>query len=157
MINNLNLPKRLKKKWASLGFKSETVKLLLLVPPIQTGWADGYIKPIEQRTIQNFAKSELGIEKNDVESLILKDWFELRPTEERFGLMNELLSDWLKSLPKEKSAIWRNRLLRICLEVAQSTPQIGFISNETSTIRRQEILQIDKISRLLSMSHAKSV
>lgn len=155
MNNNLNLPKELVEKWESFGFDSETVKLLLLVPPIQTGWADGYIKPIEQRTILNFAKSELGIEKNDVEYLILKDWFEVRPTDERFDSMNDLLSELLKSLPKEESAVWRNRLLRICLEVAQSSPQIGFIPDETSVIRRQEIHQIDKISRLLSMSQAK--
>jgi hypothetical protein len=157
MKKKLKLSKKSLKKWKSLGFSADTAKLLLLVPPVQTGWADGYIQSIEQRTIINFAKNEVGIKEDDKEFGLFENWMEIRPADETFALMNEILGDYLDSLPDSERKIWKNRLLRICLEVAQASPQIGFVTSADAKIHREEILQIDKISRLLSISNLQTV
>jgi hypothetical protein len=152
MNNNFRLNGKLLNKWNKLGFSNDSVRLLLLIPPIQTGWAEGYMQAIERRTILNFARDVLGITPNDSVYKELCNWLEVRPDTNKISEMNEILSDWLETLTADECQMWRNRLLRICLEVAQASPQIGFTQKKTKFIHREEILQIDKISRLLSIS-----
>jgi hypothetical protein len=152
MANNVTISFDLIQKWQKLGYSPQTFQLLLLVPPVQTAWAEGYVQSAERRTIIDFANNELGIYQDEAAFLELEHWLNVRPTEERFNAMNEILTEWLCRMPKRESRIWRNRLLRICLKVAQSSANIGFLKTTFPAIRPEESLQIEKISRLLSIS-----
>ncbi len=154
MNTKYGLPAELNEKWESLGFSPQTFRLLLLVPPIQTGWAEGYLQAAEKRIIIDYAMKEVGFGITDKEFNHLERWLNVRPADESFELMNEILSEWLASLPEKESKKWRDTILRVCLEVAQASPQIGFLRNSKSLIRREENIQIEKISRLLSMAQS---
>lgn len=151
MNKPLNLSEDLNRKWQDLGYTPGTLRLLFLIPPIQTAWAEGYMQAAESRKIIDFAKNELGIRAEDSEFADLKHWLKIRPTDKSFELMNEILSDLLNTIPKPEGKFWRDRILRFCLEVAQASQEIGFLGKNNSPVNQQESLQIEKLGRLLNV------
>lgn len=154
MIENLQLPTNLSKKWQTLGFAPKSFRLLLLAPPVQTAWAEGFLQAAERRAILKFAETEAGISPEGAEYEELEHWLDVRPPDELFAEMSEILGEWLAAMPKTDGEYWRAALLRICLEVAHASPDIGLLRRNRPPIRREEQRQIEEISRRLGITSA---
>lgn len=152
MNNNLHLPSALTEKWQSLGFAPKAFRLLLLAPPVQTAWAEGFLQAAERRAIINFAENEVGISREDPEFDELEHWLDVRPPDELFEAMSEILGKWLEAMPKIGGKYWRAALLRTCLEVAQASTEIGLLRKSRPQIHREEREQIQEISRRLGIA-----
>lgn len=154
MPKNLQMPENIIEKWEALGFAPHTFRLLLLAPPVQTAWAEGFLQAVERRAIEKFAETEFGFAADALELTELKIWLAERPAENLFEKMNLLLNEWLEDLPSDEQHRWRNRILQVCLDVAHASPRIGFSPYKASPICADERREILEISRLLGFKTA---
>lgn len=154
MPKNLQMPEKITKKWTALGFAPHTFRLLLLAPPVQTAWAEGFLQAGERRAIERFAETEFGFAADALEQAELKIWLDERPSGELFEKMNLLLNEWLEDLPSDEQNRWRNRILQACLDVAHASPRIGFTPYKMSPVCPDEEREILEISRLLGFKTA---
>jgi hypothetical protein len=115
MPKNLQMPKNIIEKWEVLGFAAHTFRLLLLAPPVQTAWAEGFLQAGERRAIEKFAETEFGFAADSLEIAELKIWLDERPTGDLFEKMNLLLNEWLEDLPSDERNRWRKRLCKLVL------------------------------------------
>jgi hypothetical protein len=78
----------------SLGFTSETVGLLPLVPAVQVAWAEGGVTDAERFTIVKLARAR-GIAEASAADRQLSAWLDRRPSDELFaqatGLVGAIL------------------------------------------------------------------
>lgn len=154
MPKNLQMPENIIEKWEALGFAAHTFRLLLLAPPVQTAWAEGFLQAGERRAIEKFAETEFGFAADSSELTELKIWLDERPSVDLFEKMNLLLNEWLEDLPPNEQNRWRNRILQACLDVAHASPRIGFTPYKISPVCPNEEREIMEISRLLNFKTA---
>jgi len=148
-MKNLQMPQNLIKKWEKLGFVRNNFRLVFLAPLLQTAWAEGFLQAGERRAIENFAVLEFGIEPDTSEYSELKFWLDERPADDLFEKMNQILNEWLDAMQVNTRKRWRNRLLQACLDVAHSSPRIGFAARKLSNVCPDEKREIMQISRRL--------
>ena len=137
-------------EWNKLGYPTETIRLLLLVPLVQTAWAEGFVQACERKTILKFAE-ELQVNGAATEYLYLIDWFENRPSEEFFARATELLCKWLAEMPIEQSVKIRKILFTGCFDVACASTEIG-LRKEKQRISREERRELGLIGEKLGLT-----
>jgi hypothetical protein len=137
-------------EWSKLGYPPETLRLLLLVPLVQTAWAEGFVQACERKTILKFAE-ELEVNGAAAEYLHLLEWFENRPSEEFFARATELLRGWLAEMPPEQSEKIRRVLFAGCFDVASASTEIG-IKKQGQRISREERRELGLIGEKLGLT-----
>src|SRR6476620_2899949 len=76
---------------AELGFTPETVKLLPLIPVLETAWAGGGVTPKERQMVGDFARAR-GIAEASAADHQLLEWLERRPEESVFRRAGRLIN-----------------------------------------------------------------
>ena len=142
-MTNLQLPPDLAARFCELGYHPGQYRLLLLAPAVQTAWAEGFMQAAEQRTIEKFARETVRVTAAEVDELNV--WFEHRPSDDQFGKLTGILNEWLDRMPVPDGGALKNSIVSVCLEVAQSSPRIGFTQDSSSPVcpdEERELLDI---------------
>jgi hypothetical protein len=79
---------------AALGFSTETVSLLPLVPILQVAWADEAISPEERKLIVDFARLR-GVAEGSPADRLLAEWLVQRPPADVFSRAIRLVAAML--------------------------------------------------------------
>lgn len=101
----------------TLGFDSETVLALFLVPLVHVAWIDGSVSEAERNRIIAIA-SLRGIKPNTPAYHRLTEWLDRRPTDEFFRRTLSVIDRIFRSLTAEESRAWRDAVLLCCREIA---------------------------------------
>lgn len=136
--------------WSALGYRAETLPLLLLAPPVQVAWAEGFVQTGERRTILRLA-ADLRIAPGSPGYAELCDWLEHRPPDEFFARATALLRRWLETMPAARRTKLRNVLLLGCVEVAQASSSIGLLRDRRG-VNREEREQLAAIGEKLGFT-----
>jgi hypothetical protein len=152
MRNRFNKPIDIENQWTNLGYKPESSSLLFILPLVQVAWAEGFMQRAERRTILRFA-ADLNITQESEGYEDLLNWLDERPSDEFFASATELLNHWLEIMPQKQRENLRKMLLIGCLEVAQSSVDIG-LHPKKSRIRREEREQLSHLGDRLGFSPA---
>jgi hypothetical protein len=103
-----------------LGFNHETVKLLHLLPLVQTAWADNRVDPREMALILDLSRQR-GVLPGSPSEQVLSEWLRKRPANELFreglGLINEILC----SRPAEVRRKMTGEIVELCARVAAAS------------------------------------
>jgi hypothetical protein len=119
-----------------LGYTSDTVRLLHLVPLIQTAWAERGITIKERELILRAARSR-GIEAGSSADEQLIRWLTQRPSEEFFEKTLRIIGTILQSRPPEEREAGERDLLSLCTAIASASGGIvgfGAVSEEERRI-----------------------
>jgi hypothetical protein len=81
---------------ADLGFTTETVKLLPLMPVLEVAWAEGGVTDAERKMVVNLARTR-GIEAGSPADAQLVEWLDRRPDESVFRRANRLINALFES------------------------------------------------------------
>jgi hypothetical protein len=109
-----------------LGYTSDTVRLLHLMPLIQTAWAEGNISAKERELILRAARSR-GIEAGSSADQQLMRWLTDRPSEELFEKTLRAIRAILQSRSPEEREASEKDLLSLCTAIASASGGIvGF-------------------------------
>jgi len=102
------------------GFNHETVRLLYLLPLVQTAWADNRVDPREMALIPDLSR-ERGILPGSPAERVLTEWLRKRPASELFGDGLELISEILCSRPAEVRRKTTKEIVELCARVAAAS------------------------------------
>lgn len=119
-----------------LGYTSDTVRLLHLVPLIQTAWAERGISAKERDLILRAARSR-GIEAGSSADAQLMRWLTERPSQELFEKTLHIIGAILQSRPPEEREASERDLLSLCTAIAAASGGIvgfGAVSEEERRI-----------------------
>jgi tellurite resistance protein len=72
-----------------LGFTTETVVLLPLIPLVEVAWAEGGVSGPERAMLMDFARRR-GIEEGSAADRRLREWLDSRPADSVFSKANRL-------------------------------------------------------------------
>ncbi len=125
-------------KSSDLGYSSEKVPLLILVPFLQVAWAEGYVQSGEKRAILRFAEN-FNLKPGHPEYEQLLGWFNERPSEKFFADSIGDLCKLLESIPAKQAARLRSILQFGCVEVAQSVGDIGLLRGRSNICREEQV------------------
>lgn len=139
------------KKWQELGYETDMLQLLPFVPLLQVAWAEGFLQAGEKRAILELF-NELEIKEDKVFNELILHLNE-RPSEDFFTSANDILSDWLNTLPENQSANLRKFLHLGCLRVASASSRISLIPDKNS-ICHEEKRQLEQIGNRFGFSLA---
>jgi hypothetical protein len=129
-----------------LGYTSETVMLLHLVPLIQTAWAEGGVSEKERALIVKAARSR-GIAEGSTSDEQLKTWLAKRPSDELFEKTLRAIRTILEAQPIETREASEKDLLSLATAIASASGGIvGFLA--VSEEERQILAHIsDELKR----------
>ena len=102
-----------------LGFTSETVMLLHLVPLVQMAWIDGHVSNRETQQVLK-ASQQSGISEGSLAYLQLRGWLHHRPPDQFFQKTLRVIERRLKALPQEEQKLKRRELMIHCTAVASA-------------------------------------
>ena len=109
-----------------LGYTTDTLILLHLVPLIQTAWAEGSVSDRERDLIVQAARAR-GIEANSSAGQLLNGWLAQRPSEELFEKTLRAIHAILQAASPEVRATSERDLLSRCAAIASASGGImGF-------------------------------
>jgi ribosomal protein L32E len=114
----LNDPE-LVKELAGLGFTTDTVDLLPLMPLIQMAWAEGGVSDAERQLIVKLARSR-GIADGSAADRQLAAWLAAAPDEQVFARSTRLIRAMLNS-PDAKAGLSPDDLVRHSEEIAAAS------------------------------------
>lgn len=100
-----------------LGFTSETVGLLHLVPLVEVAWAEGGVADRERDLIFKIARAR-GIAPGSPADQMLTEWLTVRPTDRFFAATLHATRLLLEALPPEERERSRNSLIAYCNQIA---------------------------------------
>lgn len=104
----------------SLGFTSDTVSLLPLVPLLQVAWAERSVSHAERRQIVALARRR-GIEEGSAADQLLDDWLSRRPAEEVFTRATRLIRAMLAAHSGEMHDLSADDLVKYCEGIASAS------------------------------------
>jgi hypothetical protein len=135
----------------TLGFTSETVKLLHLVPLVQMAWADGGVSDGERDLIVQAARSR-GIETGSAADRQLAAWLADRPSGELFEKTLRAIGAILHALPVAEREASQRDLLAYSTAIASASGGIlGF-----RTVSEEERQLLARISQELERAHGSA-
>lgn len=102
-----------------LGFTSETVRLLHIVPLVEVAWAEGGVANRERDMIFKVAKSR-GVEPGSAAHEKLSQWLDEKPPRRFFENMLHAIRVVLELLPAEQRDAARRDLITYCSQIAQA-------------------------------------
>jgi hypothetical protein len=115
---------------ADLGFTIETVKLLPLIPILETAWAEGGVSATERKMVVNLARAR-GIVDDSAADRQLAEWLDRRPDEGLFRRARRLISALFAS--GGRFDLTPDDLLKYCEAIAEASGGlfgIGRVSSE---------------------------
>jgi hypothetical protein len=125
-----------------VGYRSDTIVLLELAPPVQVAWADGSVSTRERELLWKIAAREhvaQGSPAHDQLGL----WIAQRPSTDLFEASLRALSDILNSLQPDAQASLRRKLIDDCTAMAGASG--GFLGwSHVSNDERHVIKRIAK-------------
>jgi len=121
-----------------LGFNHETVKLLHLLPLVQTAWADNRVDPREMALILDLSR-ERGIMPGSPSERVLTKWLRKRPANELFRDGLELIGELLCSRRAEVRRKITREIVELCAEVAAASGGLFGLGEKTSDEERRVI------------------
>jgi hypothetical protein len=135
----------------TLGFTSETVKLLHLVPLVQMAWADGGVSDGERDLIVQAARSR-GIEPGSAADQQLAAWLADRPSGALFEKTLRAIGAILHALPMAEREASQRDLLAYSTAIASASGGIlGF-----RTVSEEERQLLARISKELERAHGSA-
>lgn len=102
-----------------LGFTPDTISLLPLVPVLQVAWAKAGISTAERTLILNLARARSVAEGSDADRQ-LKQWLDLKPSEETFHKATRLISAIIES-PDHRVKVSADELIEYCDKIAHAS------------------------------------
>jgi len=134
-----------------LGFSSDTVKLLHLVPLVQMAWAEGGVSAGERDLIVQAARSR-GIEPGSTADRQLAAWLAERPSGELFERTLLAIAAILHVLPAAEREASQRELLSYAMAIASASGGIlGF-----RTVSEEERQLLARISEELERAHGSA-
>jgi hypothetical protein len=124
-----------------LGYDSDTVLALVLVPLVHVAWIDGSVSEVERDRIIAIAGLR-GIKADTPAHQRLMGWLDQRPTDEFFQKTLSVIERIFRSLPAEESKAWREALLLCCREVAIASCSLFGWKSSICAAKRKLIRQI---------------
>jgi hypothetical protein len=128
-----------------VGYRSYTIVLLELAPPIQVAWADGSVSTRERELLLEIAGREQVAQGCPARGQ-LEVWIGERPSMDLFEASLRALSDILNSLRPEARASLRRKVMNDCTAIAGASG--GFLG--WSHVSNDERDVIDRIARELA-------
>jgi hypothetical protein len=104
----------------ALGFTSETVALLPLVPLVQMAWAEGGVSDGERKLILQLARTR-GIEEGSAADRQLAAWLSSRPDPQVFSNAFRLIRATLESAPPGVVPLTADDLVKYCEQIAAAS------------------------------------
>jgi hypothetical protein len=135
----------------TLGFTSETVKLLHLVPLVQMAWAEGGVSDGERDLIVQAARSR-GIQPGSAADRQLAAWLAERPSGELFEKTLRAIGAILHALPAAEREASQRDLLAYSTAIASASGGIlGF-----RAVSEEERRLLARISQELERAHGSA-
>lgn len=100
-----------------LGYTSDTVELLHMLPLVEVAWASGAVTDKHRKAILKIARMR-GIQANSASAEKLLRWLDEKPSEELFEASLHAIRLILESLPPEEQEYQREDLLARCNQIA---------------------------------------
>jgi hypothetical protein len=100
-----------------LGYTSETIQLLHIVPLVEVAWAEGGAADREREMIFKIAESR-GIQPGSAAHEVLTHWLEEKPSGRFFENTLRAISVVLALLPEEQREASRRDLIAYCSQIA---------------------------------------
>ena len=116
----------------ALGFTTETIALLPLIPMLQVAWARAGISAEERRMIVNLARTR-GIVAGSAADHQLTEWLEHRPSEDTFHKADRLIRAIIDSPGGGALHLNADELIALCDSIAHASGGIfgiGRVSHE---------------------------
>jgi hypothetical protein len=120
----------LSRELAELGFTIETVRLLPLIPILETAWAEGGVSATERRMLVDLSRAR-GIVEDSAADRQLAEWLDRRPDEGLFHRTRRLISALFAS--GGAFDLTPDDLLKYCEAIAEASGGlfgIGRVSSE---------------------------
>lgn len=135
----------------ALGYTSETISLLHLVPLVQMAWAEGHVSLRERDLIIEAARAR-GIETDSAADTQLKGWLTTRPSDELFTTTLRAIAAMFASRPDEERAAGEKDLLSYLTSIASASGGVlGF-----GAVSDQERAVLQRVTAELEQAHGKS-
>ena len=124
-----------------LGYTSETVKLIHLMPLVQVAWADGRVDDKEKNMIIELARSSQIVEGSEAD-LKLAAWLNERPSEEVMQAHLLAVQAVIEAIPEEFRASMRENLINYSVTLAAASRGLFGLEAKISKSERAVIEQI---------------
>lgn len=122
---------------AELGFTTETVKLLPLIPVLEMAWAEGGVTPLERKMVIDVARAR-GIDEDSAADKQLLEWLDRRPEESVFRRAGRLINAIFAS--EARVDLTPDELLKYCEAIAEASGGLFGIrrvsADERATLER---------------------
>jgi hypothetical protein len=122
---------------AELGFTTETVKLLPLIPVLEMAWAEGGVTPAERKMVIDVARAR-GIDEGTTADHQLLEWLDRRPDESVFRRAGRLINALFAS--EARVSLTPDELLKYCEAIADASGGVFGIrrvsAEERATLER---------------------
>lgn len=152
MRTNIELNETIAARLKNFGYPPEKLPLLFLLPFVQVAWAEGYLQPVERRAILRLAtRMNIGAKHPAYEDLA--EMLNEPPSDEFCAEANQILREFLETIPPVQSESLRTILQIGCFRVAQAAGDIGFFKTR-SRITPEEREKIYKLGETLQFSLA---
>ena len=102
-----------------LGYTSETIPLLHIVPLVEVAWAEGGVADREREMIFEIAEAR-GVLPGGVAHEMLSHWLENRPSERFFDNSLRAIRVIFDLLPEERRSAGRRDLITYCSQIASA-------------------------------------
>jgi hypothetical protein len=102
-----------------LGYTSETIPLLHIVPLVEVAWTEGGVADREREMIFKIAEAR-GVQPGGVAHEMLSHWMENRPPEKFFENSLRAIRVVLDLLPEEQRRASRRDLIAYCNQIASA-------------------------------------
>ena len=136
----------LSRELAELGFTIETVKLLILMPILETAWAEGGVTAPERKMVVDLARAR-GIEEGSAADRQLAEWLDRRPGEGVFRRAGRLISALAAS--GGRFDLTPEDLLKYCEAIADASGGLFGIKRVSS----QERATLERIADEIKSRH----
>lgn len=135
----------------ALGYTSETISLLHLVPLVQMAWAEGHVSLRERDLIIEAARAR-GIEIDSAADLQLKGWLTTRPSDELFTTTLRAIAAMFASRPEDERAAGEKDLLSYLTSIATASGGVlGF-----GAVSDQERAVLERVTAELQQARGKT-
>ncbi|MGH9769808.1 MAG: hypothetical protein ACREAB_20480 [Blastocatellia bacterium] len=121
-----------------LGYTSETIQLLHLVPLVEVAWAEGGAADREREMIYKIAQTR-GIQPDSAAHEMLTHWLEEKPSGRFFENTLRAIRVVLSLLPEEQRETSRRDLITYCSQIA-STVEGGILGRGEITDEERALI-----------------
>lgn len=134
-----------------LGYTSETISLLHLVPLVQMAWAEGHVSIRERDLIIEAARAR-GIETDSAADTQLKGWLTTRPSDELFTTTLRAIAAMFASRPDSEREAGEKDLLSYLTSIASASGGVlGF-----GAVSDSERAVLERVTAELQQAHGKA-